>query len=327
MKNKVKNLLKPMIGMIITLLSPFWLQFFKFIAKTGIGTDICLKNGFLPMRVHFYSPVPDLDDLRTRHVWEKRSELTGLDFRKDRQIQLLRKLGGKFGEECNWPAKPTDDPYAFYSENNSFSFGCAASLYSIIRYYKPRRIIEIGSGNSSRVFSSAVERNLSESKLCNYYIVDPYPSEKIEKHLPGLSRLIKERVELQPPDLFDSLSTNDILFIDSGHTVRTGGDVNFLYLDILPRLAPGVMVHIHDIPMPLEYPEVYFTKPTFRVFWTESYLLQAFMCFNNQFEILLAMNYLMTERLDEFRKAFPHYDPEVHKAVSGSFWIRRIKRR
>jgi hypothetical protein len=293
-------------------------------AKTGIGTDICLKNGFLPMQVHFYSPVPDLDDLRIHRVWEKQSELAGIDFRAERQIQLLRKLGKNAGNECNWPAIPTEDPYAFYSENNSFSFGCAASLYSIIRSFKPRRIIEVGSGYSSLVISSAITRNGSESEPCEYRIVDPYPSPKIEKGLPGLTRLIKERVELQDPAFFDPLAENDILFIDSGHTVRTGGDVNFLYLDILPRLAPGVMVHIHDIPMPYEYPEKYFTNPSFRMFWTESYLLQAFLCFNNQFEIMLAMDYIMTKKLDEFRKAFPHYDPEVHKAVSGSFWIRRI---
>lgn len=324
MKNRVKTSLKPIIGMLITLFAPFWVRIFKFMAKTGIGTDICLKNGFLPMRVHFYSPVPDLDDLRMRHVWEKESELDGIYFRTERQIQLLRKLGKKAGNECNWPTKPTEDPYAFYSENNSFSFGCAASLHSIIRFYKPRRIIEVGSGYSSLVFSSAVTRNGSESEQCEYCIIDPYPSEKIEKGLPGLTRLIKERVELQQPDFFDPLSENDILFIDSGHTVRTGGDVNFLYLDILPRLAPGVMVHIHDIPMPYEYPEKYFTNPSFRMFWTESYLLQAFLCFNDHYEIMLAMDYIMTKRLDEFRKAFPHYNPEVHKAMSGSFWIRRI---
>jgi hypothetical protein len=76
--------------------------------------------------------------------------------------------------------------------------------------------------------------------------------------------------------------------------------------------------------MPYEYPEIYFTNPAFRVFWTESYLLQAFLCFNRQFEILLAMNYIMKKQTDEFQKAFPHYDPQKHKASSSSFWIRRV---
>lgn len=123
---------------------------------------------------------------------------------------------------------------------------------------------------------------------------------------------------------FETLGQNDILFIDSGHTVRTGSDVNFLYLDVLPRLAQGVIVHIHDIGLPSEYPKVYFTNPTFRVFWTEAYLLQAFLSLNPHYEIMLAMNYLTADHWDEFCKAFEHFNPDVHKATSGSFWIRRI---
>ena len=88
-------------------------------------------------------------------------------------------------------------------------------------------------------------------------------------------------------------------------------------------LAPGVIVHFHDIPLPYEYPKVYATNPSFRMFWTEAYLLQAFLCHNSEFEVLLAVGFLQTDRREEFRAAFPHYDPGKHKAISGSFWIRR----
>jgi hypothetical protein len=119
------------------------------------------------------------------------------------------------------------------------------------------------------------------------------------------------------------LGKNDVLFIDSGHTVRVGGDVNYLIPDILPRLAQGVIIHFHDIGLPYEYPKVYSTNPKFRVFWTEAYLLQAFLCYNNEFEILLALNYLTTEHMASFRSAFPFYRPQSHGGKSGSFWIRR----
>jgi hypothetical protein len=137
--------------------------------------------------------------------------------------------------------------------------------------------------------------------------------------------LIKERVELTDIKLFDQLRENDVLFIDSSHTVRTGGDVNYLILDVLPRLAPGVIVHFHDISLPYEYSQVYFTNPSFRVFWTEAYLLQAFLSLNSQYEILLAMNYLMSDCLEEFCSAFPHFEPAKNWANSGSFWIRRVR--
>ena len=97
--------------------------------------------------------------------------------------------------------------------------------------------------------------------------------------------------------------------------------MNYLYLDILPRLASGVIVHIHDIGLPYEYSRAYAISESFRQFWTEQYLLQAFLAFNAEFEILLGMNYLMVDHAPLFRGAFPHYDPELHPFISGSFWM------
>lgn len=302
---------------------PLLVKAFSYVAETGRGSDLCLKQGFLPVRVHYYSPIPDIADLRQRQVWQRKSELTGVDFHPDQQVQFLHSLGKKYGEECNWPATRTANPQEFYTENNSFSFGCAASLHTILRYYKPRKAFEIGSGNSSLIFSGALARNASEGYPCDYVVVDPYPSPLLQNSLPCLTKVVPERVELMDVSFFEDLKENDILFIDSGHTVRTGSDVNFLFLDVLPRLAPGVVVHVHDIGLPYEYPEAYFTNPSFRMFWTEAYLLQAFLTFNSQFEVLLALNYLMFAKKQEFAQAFPHYDPSKHKAVSGSFWMRR----
>ena len=295
-----------------------------FMARTGAGTDACLRHGSLPLPVHYYSPVPDIKDLEQRHIWDHRSDLVGIDFRPDQQLSLLKKLGQDFGHECDWPSDPTRDPYQFYTENSSFSYGCAASAHCMLRHFKPRRIIEIGSGNSSLVLANALLLNAQDSgEDVEYVVVDPYPRPMIAKGLPGLTQVIKQRVELLDVTYFERLVENDVLFIDSGHTVRIGSDVNYLFLDVLPRLAPGVLVHVHDIGLPYEYPKAYATNPAFRMLWTEAYLLQAFLCLNNQFEVLLAMTYLLTEHHQAFRAAFPCYDPSRHRSMSGSFWMRR----
>jgi len=311
-------------GRIARYLSPILAPVITYMAKTGVGTDRCLRWGSLPMLVHFYSPVPDLEDLEHRQVWDRKSPLVGIDFRPDAQIEYLLDLGQRFGSECNWPSDPQPDPSEFYTENGTFSYGCAAITHCILRHFKPRHVIEIGSGNSSLVISKALYLNAKYSaEPIEYTAVDPYPRSIVENGLSGLTKIIKEPVERMETSFFDQLGKDDVFFIDSGHTVRIGGDVNFLILDVLPRLAPGVIIHFHDIGLPYEYPKVYSTNPKFRVFWTEAYLLQAFLCFNSQFEILLAMSYLMTEHLDKFRAAFPLYDPVQHRASSGSFWIRR----
>jgi hypothetical protein len=332
--SKAVNLLRKGIGFamnsgfnfILRCLSPLLVPLVKRMARTGIGTDACLGVGCLPLPVHFYSPVPDIADLERRKVWDKRSALAGIDFQIEKQLALLTKLGQEFEHECNWPLTATDDPHRFYTENVSFSYGCAASLHGILRHYKPHRVIEVGSGNSSLVISAALLMNTEDSRKQRkpeYTIIDPYPRPIIENGLPGLTHLIKERVELLDVTFFDDLKENDVLFIDSGHTVRTGSDVNYLILEVLPILSPGVIVHFHDIALPYEYPKAYATNPQFRMFWTEAYLLQAFLSMNSHFEVMLTLSYLMLDQRNAFQEAFKSYDPEKHRAVSGSFWIRR----
>lgn len=296
----------------------------KKMAETGIGTDACLELGCLPMKVHFYSPVPDIKEIDKRGVFELRSNLSGIDFQPEHQLEMLSSLGRKFGDECSWPLERTGDEGVFYQKNNSFSFGCAATLHCMIRNFKPSRIFEIGSGNSSLIISSALEKNRIEGVSSDYSIIDPYPNAYISNgNLLGVNNLITKKVELSDIHRFETLQENDILFIDSGHTVKIGSDVNFLILEVLPLLQQGVIVHFHDINLPFAPPKTYYTNPAFRMFWTEEFLLQAFLCCNNDFEILLAMNWLQTEHMETFCSAFPGFDLANNWANSGSFWIRR----
>jgi hypothetical protein len=302
------------------------IKVFRIIATTGKGSNLCLKAGFLPVPVDFHSPVPDIDDLEKRNVWGLRSGLEGIDLKVDAQLELLNELGSNYSDECQWPLSLTGNSSEFYLQNNSFSYGCGASTHCMIRYCKPETVIEIGSGMSSIVISDALSINHAKDRRSSkYIIVDPYPSNFAKSGSLGTIDCFQTRVELLDSAFFNCLKDNDILFIDSGHCVRIGGDVNYLFLDVLPRLEPGVIVHIHDISMPYEYPKVYATSETFRQFWTEQYLLQSFLSFNNEFEVLLAMHYLMKDHGKAFKKAFPYYNPDIHRLTSGSFWIRRKK--
>lgn len=319
------SLLRRAADLTVGIAAPLLAPLFSRVARTGTGSDACLRLGFLPLPVHYYSPVPDIRDLERRRFWERRSELAGVAFRPEAQLSWLARLGGDHGRECTWAAHGTGTPGEFYTENSTFSYGCAASTHVVLRHFQPKKVIEIGSGFSSMVISEALRKNGRDitGHPPEYTIVDPYPGGGTGSWVPAEAHLIRQRVELLDISFFETLSQNDVLFIDSGHTVRTGGDVNFLYLEVLPRLKSGVVIHVHDVPLPGDYPEIYFTNPRFRMFWTETYLLQAFLCFNSAFEILLAMGYLMDDHMEAFKAAFPHFDPHVHQLRSSSFWMRR----
>jgi hypothetical protein len=132
---------------------------------------------------------------------------------------------------------------------------------------------------------------------------------------PGRTSLIAKRIEEVELDVFARLGSNDVLFIDSSHVVRCGGDVNYLFLEVIPRLAPGVIVHVHDVFLPRDYPEEWL-KEELR-FWSEQYLLQAFLAFNAEFEVLLSVNHLSHRHWSELRDTFPNAQG------GGSFWMRR----
>jgi hypothetical protein len=153
-------------------------------------------------------------------------------------------------------------------------------------------------------------------------IIDPYPSAVLRQGVPNVSRLIEDKIQNVSLGTFTSLASGDILFIDSSHVLREGGDVQFEYCEILPRLAPGVVVHIHDISLPRSYPNVYFDQ---HLYWNEQYLLQAFLAFNSRFEVIWAGNYTMLKYPDRVCAVFPEYHvmrETFPSAEPSSFWIR-----
>jgi hypothetical protein len=203
------------------------------------------------------------------------------------QLDLLRKHFPKFRNEYEqFPTTPTEEPGRFYLNNHLFDGTDALVAYCMVRHFQPQSIMEIGSGFSSLLLGQAAAKNNTSALIC----IEPFPQEFLKQGFPGLHRLIEKKVEEIDLEIFSELQSGDVLFIDSSHTVKIGGDVNYLFLEILPRLEPGVIVHIHDIFLPFEYRRDW-VLDEFR-FWTEQYLLQAFLTFNSEFEVLMANSYL-----------------------------------
>ena len=299
------------------------LNIMEHMAKTGEGTDGCLERGFLPVPVHFYQPIPDLKDLDKRKVWDKVSTMPGIKFEPDKYWAFLSEIAENYSDECKWIEDPINNAGEFFLNNDCFGYGCSSTLHCMIRHNKPKRVIEVGSGFSSKIIKAAIAANRAEGFEAKYTVVDPY-SPYANRPMPEWMTIIDKQIEVLDLDIFKELEENDILFIDSSHVCKIGSDVNYEILEILPVLNKGVLIHFHDIPMPYEYHEVYAKNPSFRVFWNESYFLQAFLQFNSDFEIILPVNYLQRTDRDRFNNIFP-LGKEVKCWQSEAFWIKRIK--
>jgi hypothetical protein len=266
---------------------------------------------FLP--VHYYSPIPDTRTL-TEALWSSESQLPGIDLNEPVQLSLLQEVFPAYRDEYdNLPSQPTGCPHDYYFENGRFGGTDALALYCMVRHFRPRQVVEVGSGFSSRLAARAALKNGSTRLTC----IEPHPDNVLRTGLPGLDLLIEKPVQQVPLALFCELLPNDILFIDSAHVVRIGGDVNYLFLDVIPRLRPGVIVHVHDIFLPREYPKGWVLNQL--RFWSEQYLLQAFLAFNTAFEVLLCNSYLGLKHRALMQSTFPN-SPWWG---GGSFWMRR----
>lgn len=278
------------------------------------------RHGFHLLRKHYYLPLPDADDLTETAP----SELIGLQIDADRAFELVETVFNRYKSEFNaFPAEKTDDPSQFHLVNGTFMAIDGNAYYAFIRHHKPRRIVEIGSGNSTVLAAAAIRKNKEEGAAATELIcIEPYPPDKL-KQLPEVTQLKVEKVQHISLSFFEELKAGDILFIDSTHTVRPGGDVWWEYCEILPRLVSGVLVHVHDVSLPHPYPKIYFD---YHWYWMEQYMLQTFLAFNSRFEIIWPGNYLMTKFPEKMRAAFlPEYDlMRSRYPLSGpsSFWMR-----
>jgi Methyltransferase domain len=273
---------------------------------------------------HFYSPIPDtraLNDL----LWQKHSELIGIDLKVKDQLNLLSIFESKFKDEYSiLPLNHNKSlkQHEYYIYNGLFESIDGEILYCMIRHFKPKMVYEIGSGNSTYLAAQAILKNKEEDVQyeCELMAIEPYPNPTLKTGFPGLSRLLPVKIQNAPFSEFQKLGRNDILFIDSSHVLKIDSDVQYEYLEILPRLNDGVLVHAHDIFLPAEYPKEWVLKNL--KFYNEQYLFQAFLTFNNAYEVLWASHYMHLKYPERLKSAFPSYNIDKH-IPPGSFWVRR----
>jgi hypothetical protein len=271
---------------------------------------------------HYYEPVPDTTTLR-KTLWDNPSELIGIDINEQVQINLLEQFEQHFREDYDrFPLGKASVPFGYYVNNRKFSSVDGEILYCMILYFRPKRILEIGSGYSTYLSAQAVQKlHQDYGHKSTLTAVEPYPNRVLRKGFPGLSKLITAPIQEIPLGELEGLDENDILFIDSSHVLKIGGDVRYEYLEILPRLNKGVIIHFHDIFLPAEYPREWVLRQ-FK-FWNEQYLLQAFLTFNDRFEVLWGGSFMHLKHPELLERAFPSY--ERSQRWPGSFWIRKIK--
>jgi hypothetical protein len=302
-----------LLGLPFTFLSALWLKFIRLVGIGYFEEKIFMATGILPIHDQYYQPLINPKKHLIKSLRSDR-ELPGIDFNTEEQLELLDKFN--YNDELNkFPFEKSGELTYFYN-NSSYSSGDAEYLYNIVRYFKPNRIIEIGSGHSTFMAHNAISQNKIDdaSYQCNHTCIEPY-------EFPGLEKLgvevVRERVETVNKSFFQTLGHNDILFIDSSHIIRPQGDVLFEYLEILPILNPGVIVHIHDIFMPKDYLDEWVYN---HVLWNEQYLLEAFLTFNEKYKIIGSLNYLAHNYNKEFSDKCPIFAKQSRREP-GAFWM------
>jgi predicted O-methyltransferase YrrM len=272
-----------------------------------------VKVGVYPILDHYYEP-QFCHSAPLRDFCEDR-DLPAIDWNVIGQLEMLERF--EFSAElANIPQQKPKD-LGFYLNNGSFESGDAEVWYQFVRTLKPKRIIEIGSGNSTLMAIDAIEKNRQDDRdyRCEHVCIEPYEMPWLEES--GVA-VVRERVETLETSFFCQLEENDILFIDSSHMIRPQGDVVFEILELLPSLKKGVIVHLHDIFSPKNYLKQWLQDQV--RFWNEQYLLEAFLSHNDSWEILAALNYLHHNHYERLKSVAPQLTPAREP---GSFYIRR----
>ncbi len=318
-KKSLLILVKPFMVLFspITFIASLWLLLIKKLGTGKVSYNIFMKLGVFPILDNYYEPLVNPHKHLTNFSWKERP-LLGIDLNIKEQLMILEKFN--YQEELlDFPIDKKDISQYYYN-NGLYEAGDSEYLYCFIRQMKPKRIIEIGSGNSTLMVRNAIRKNILdfENYSCEHICIEPY-------EMPWLKdigvELIRKKVENIDLDFFQKLEENDILFIDSSHIIRPQGDVLYEFLEILPSLKKGVYIHIHDIFTPRDYPNHWLMDE--HLLWNEQYLLEAFLSNNSDFKIIGSLNYLRNNFTDIFMRKFP-ISALNDKIQPGAFWLKRV---
>lgn len=268
---------------------------------------------FVPIG-HFYSPVVDPASVDEEALQARTlADPAEIDMNYPGQIEMLRTLAPHLaaGPDGRSPAR------RFRAPNDQFSLGDARMLHAFIAAFRPRTLVEVGSGHSSAVILDAMD-TLRLDTRCIF--IEPNTERLRALMRPGdleRARLMEMPVQSVPLSLFESLAENDILFLDTSHVAKTGSDVLHEIFEILPRLKPGVIVHFHDVFSGFEYPREWAIEENRS--WNEAYFLRAYLANNQKFEIVMHANALERRHSQALAEIAPGY-----KVDGGSLWLRKV---
>jgi hypothetical protein len=267
---------------------------------------------------HYYSPIPSLEDIEHLKAGGVDSwSVPGVDLNEEAQLSLLEEFARFYGDI---PFTATGSPGLRYRfDNESYSYADGILFYAMLRYLRPRRIIEVGSGYTSALALDVNDRFLDGQT--DHWFIEPYPDllfSLITEADRRRSRIVQARLQDVGLETFKTLGPGDVLFIDSTHVAKVNSDVTYLFFEILPNLAAGVMVHLHDVFPGFEYPIEWLRQGRA---WNEQYVLRAFLQFNDTFRVRLFGSYMIRRYADWFSSRMPL----CLRNPGGAFWMEKVR--
>jgi len=323
MKKILKSLfrvLRPAVDVVLSVLAipaGFVMLLYRRIGSRRLPTTTrALKRiGIFPIRNHYYEPL--FDDRYLSSPLDTPRALPGIDFNVSNQLNLVGQL--TYADEfVEFVEQQQTDPSeaSFRLNNEAFESGDAEFLFQVIRHFRPNTIIEIGSGTSTKIARKALSLNAQEGGAKTRHIcIEPYEQPWLESF--GDIELIRAKVEACDIDWRSRMASGDLLFIDSSHVIRPQGDVLYEYLNVLPQLRSGVIVHVHDIFSPRDYLDNWVRRDV--RFWNEQYLLEATLGNSARYEVIAALNLLKHEHYSELKRICPYLERDREP---GSFYFR-----
>ncbi len=281
------------------------------------------RRGFHFQERDFYSGLNDMLFLdENRDLWHDRPLPPGMSWEMEAQLQVLERIAPFCRELLEVPDEMAPGPPSYHWENDFWSGADATFQYGLLRDLKPKRVVEVGCGWSSLLMAEALARN--EAGGAPAAVVDqvePYPREELLSALPDAWNLHETILQRAPLEIFESLGDGDVCFYDGSHVARTASDVVWFFFEVIPRLRHGVVVHLHDIFWPFDYPDEWVFERAQT--WNEQYLLQAFLMYNDRFAPLLCNMAVLTGFPEETAKLFEGLPIALG---GGSVWLRRLPR-
>jgi len=275
-------------------------------------------------KADYYSPMSSLGELRsTVDRWNRPSALAGVSYDIEQMKRDLSDLLSQYLDE--FLTFPPYETLRRIGYGPGYTAVDALTLYTTLRRLKPARYLEVGSGLSTYYCSLAAARNATDGRPIGITCIEPYPYDKL-RAIPGIEVIAKPVQEIDL-SVFTALQAGDVLFIDSSHVLKIDGDVPFLYLEVLPRLNRGVVIHIHDVPFPYNVPYParlwVFGRP-WPMLWNEAMVVQALLCGNRDFRI--TMSTPLIRHVDEafLQQRIPFYETiDQNPNTFSSLWLEK----